>query len=162
MNEITINSNVVSTIKVAFVSKEKEAITGNIYVNSTFPTRLKVVKLSSSLLQVTFPPLNKGTYKLEIKSASNILTTDVTCLYSSNEHEQKYDHVNPTFNSIYLDTTPSGDLSTLGQVSWSESEETIQWAVEGGTIDGNKEWFDIYVDRYNNLAEGNVVSVFCN
>lgn len=112
MNEITINSNVVNTIKIAFNSKEKEPITGNIYINSTFPTRIKIVKLSSSLLQVTFPRMIPGTYKMEIKSSSNSLKTDVVCLYSSNEHEQKYDHVNPTFVAVVADEITVNNISS--------------------------------------------------
>ena len=129
MNEITINSNVVNTIKVAFNSKEKEPITGNIYINSTFPTRLKIVKLSSSLLQVTFPRMIAGTYKMEIKSPSNYLTTDVVCIYSSNEHEQRYNHVNPTFQTVTADTIISEDITATNIESTNLITESTESSI---------------------------------
>lgn len=66
-------------------------------------------------------------------------------------------HLTP--ESIDFDTTPSTDPNIVGRLQWSPTEKTLEYGVEGGTIDVNKELFDYYVDTNNDLIEGNVVSV---
>jgi hypothetical protein len=60
-----------------------------------------------------------------------------------------------------LDFVLDSDIaSAVGRLKWSESEKGLEFGVEGGTIDVNKEIFDYYVDSSTGgLAEGNIVSV---
>lgn len=55
--------------------------------------------------------------------------------------------------------SPTGS-EAIGTQYWDDAEKTLQFVVEGGSIDVNKELFDIYVDNsISGLAEGNVISV---
>jgi hypothetical protein len=66
----------------------------------------------------------------------------------------------PTIDSLDFSLTPAGDANVIGRLQWSEDEKTLQFGVEGGTIDINKEMFDYYHDSsIAGLVEGDVVSV---
>lgn len=107
-----------------------------------------------------------GYYKLALLETQKV---DLTNYYNKGEVDNLLDdksdvghnHSGETINpeAIDFDLTPTTDPNIQGRMQYSPTERTIEFGVEGGTIDVNKELFDYYVDTNNDLVEGNVVSV---
>ena len=107
-----------------------------------------------------------GYYKLALLETQKV---DLTNYYNKIEVDNLLDdksdvghnHSGETINPEAIDfgLTPTTAPNVQGRMQYSPTERTIEFGVEGGTIDVNKELFDYYVYTDNNLVEGNVVSV---
>lgn len=65
-----------------------------------------------------------------------------------------------TANHIPFDTTPTAVPSTIGTLAWSETEEALEMAVEGGAIAMGKEVFEYFTNTSGAaMTDGQIVSV---
>lgn len=65
-----------------------------------------------------------------------------------------------TANHIPFDTTPTAVPTTIGTLAWSETEEALEVAVEGGAIALGKETFDYFTNLSGvAMVDGDIVSI---